>query len=175
MAHYDHKTLETKWQKRWEEQGIYRLDAGGGRPKYYCLEMFPYPSGRCHMGHVRNYSIGDVVARFKRMNGLERAPSHGLGRLRPAGGERGHQEQHPPRQVDLGEHRRHAPQLKRLGFCLRLGAGSRHLPPRLLQVDPVALPAVLQEGAGLQEDGAGQLVPCCQTVLANEQVVQGAC
>jgi len=69
VAHYDHKTLEMKWQKRWEEQGIYRLDAGGGRPKYYCLEMFPYPSGRCHMGHVRNYSIGDVVARFKRMNG----------------------------------------------------------------------------------------------------------
>ena len=66
---YDAKTIEKKWQKTWEDRGIYKVTEESGRPKYYLLEMFPYPSGNLHMGHVRNYSIGDVVARYKLMNG----------------------------------------------------------------------------------------------------------
>ncbi|HOV78843.1 MAG TPA: leucine--tRNA ligase [Bacillota bacterium] len=66
---YDFKELEEKWQARWEEDDIYAVPDFSDRPKYYCLEMFPYPSGKLHMGHVRNYSIGDVVARFKTMQG----------------------------------------------------------------------------------------------------------
>src|SRR3712207_5083795 len=70
MSFYDFSKIEKKWQKTWKENGQYKMDTRDtSKPKYYCLEMFPYPSGKIHMGHVRNYSIGDVVARFKKMEG----------------------------------------------------------------------------------------------------------
>ncbi len=67
---YQPETIESQWQARWEAEKPYRALEEAGREKYYLLEMFPYPSGRIHMGHVRNYSIGDVVARYKRLRGL---------------------------------------------------------------------------------------------------------
>src|SRR5207237_8015309 len=66
---YEHDKVEQKWQRIWEEQQTFRVTEDTSRPKYYCLEMFPYPSGRIHMGHVRVYAIGDVIARFKTMRG----------------------------------------------------------------------------------------------------------
>ncbi len=61
---YEPHQVEAKWQRRWEETRIFEVSTDASRPKFYLLEMFPYPSGRIHMGHVRNYSIGDVMARF---------------------------------------------------------------------------------------------------------------
>jgi leucyl-tRNA synthetase len=69
LSHYDPETIEKKWQTLWETNQTFHVENVSDKPKYYVLEMFPYPSGRIHMGHVRNYSIGDVVARFKRMQG----------------------------------------------------------------------------------------------------------
>src|SRR5438034_1262967 len=66
---YDHQRIEAKWQRVWAEQQTFRVTEDSSRPKFYCLEMFPYPSGRIHMGHVRNYAIGDVLARLKIMRG----------------------------------------------------------------------------------------------------------
>src|SRR3989338_1953044 len=66
---YDFKEIEKKWQEKWKEQRLFNVTANPNKEKYYLLEMFPYPSGRIHMGHVRNYTIGDVVARFKMMQG----------------------------------------------------------------------------------------------------------
>ena len=69
MKSYDHQSVEKRWQERWDHEGLDEAQADPGRAKYYALEMLPYPSGRIHMGHVRNYAIGDVVARFQRMRG----------------------------------------------------------------------------------------------------------
>ena len=70
-ANYDPAQIEAKWQKVWEEQQAFNaVDNDASRPKYYLLEMLPYPSGTMHMGHMRNYTIGDAVARYKRMRGF---------------------------------------------------------------------------------------------------------
>ena len=67
---YDFQAVESKWQAAWEAGNAFRVIEDPAKPKFYCLEMYPYPSGRIHMGHVRNYSIGDVIARFKMMRGF---------------------------------------------------------------------------------------------------------
>nr|HPQ80150.1 class I tRNA ligase family protein [bacterium] len=68
---YNHSEIEPKWQRYWEENGLFKVDAKPGVDKYYLLEMLPYPSGRLHMGHVRNYAIGDVATRYRMMRGLK--------------------------------------------------------------------------------------------------------
>ncbi|MHA1376341.1 MAG: class I tRNA ligase family protein [Promethearchaeota archaeon] len=69
MVEYDHKLIEKKWQTKWEKDRIFEVEEDSKKQKFYLLEMYPYPSGSLHMGHLRNYTIGDSVARIKRMSG----------------------------------------------------------------------------------------------------------
>ena len=103
---YDHQQIEPKWIDAWAaDPSLHQAADDGSRPRYYVLEMFPYPSGRLHMGHVRNYSIGDTLARFKRMRGFDVLHPIGWDAFGHAGRERRHQERHPPARLDARQHR----------------------------------------------------------------------
>ncbi|PXF23342.1 MAG: leucine--tRNA ligase, partial [Methanobacteriota archaeon] len=113
---YQPGQVEPKWQDAWEEAGVFESDADSSKPKFYCLEMYPYPSGAMHMGHVRNYSIGDAVARYRRARGFNVIypigfDSFGMPAENAAIAEGGH-----PREITERNMAKITAQIKRIGF-----------------------------------------------------------
>jgi len=172
---YDHEALETKWQKRWEEQRLYRIDPDETRPKYYCLEMFPYPSGRCHMGHVRNYSIGDVVARFKRMNGWNVLHPMGWDAFGLPAENAAIKNNIPPKTWTWENIAYMRQQLKRLGLAYDWDREVATCHPDYYKWTQWLFLQFYKKGLAYKKKAAVNWCPQCQTVLANEQVVQGEC
>ncbi len=173
---YDFAAIEEKWQKEWERRGTFRAqDLDPARPKYYVLEMFPYPSGRIHMGHVRNYSIGDVIARFRKMRGANVLHPMGWDAFGlPAENAALKHGTHPAKWTyeNIAYMRR---QLKRLGFSYDWEREFATCDPDYYQHEQRFFIEMLERGLAYRKKTTVNWCEHCQTVLANEQVEDGRC
>lgn len=172
---YEPTRIERKWQAYWEQNDFYKVTEDPLKPKYYALEMFPYPSGHLHMGHVRNYAIGDVVARFKAMNGFNVLhpmgwDSFGL----PAENAAIKHGIHPAKwtfdNIDAMKQ-----QLKALGISYDWDREIATCHPDYYKFTQWMFLKLYENKLAYKKSAAVNWCPSCQTVLANEQVVEGAC
>ncbi len=158
MPAYDIAEIEKKWQDRWESERVFYVDEAGDRPKFTNVCMYPYPSGDLHMGHVRNYTYGDLLTRYKTMRGFNVMSPDGLGQLRAPRRERRHQDRGPSAGIHRTSDRTDARSDQETRIRLRLGSGGRRSPSRVLPLGSVAVPAALRARPGLQEECRRQLV-----------------
>jgi leucyl-tRNA synthetase len=172
---YQPHQIELKWQRNWEERDVFSVREEAGRPKYYLLEMFPYPSGRIHMGHVRNYSIGDVMARYRRMRGYNVLHPMGWDAFGlPAENAAIEQKVHPARwtfqNIDYMRQ-----QLKRLGYSYDWSREFATCTPEYYRWNQWIFLKMYERGLAYRKKGFVNWCPSCSTVLANEQVEAGLC
>ncbi|MFO7709365.1 MAG: leucine--tRNA ligase [Desulfobacterales bacterium] len=172
---YDPKRIEPAWQRCWQEEDLFRVTEDRSRPKYYLLEMFPYPSGNIHMGHVRNYTIGDVVARYKRMRGFNVLHPMGWDAFgMPAENAAIANRTHPARWTYANIDTMRA-QLKRLGFSYDWHRELATCKPEYYRWEQWLFLRMLEKGLAFRKESYVNWCDPCQTVLANEQVEAGAC
>jgi len=172
---YDFKTIEAKWQQRWEEEKPYKVSEDPDKEKYYVLEMFPYPSGRIHMGHVRNYSIGDVIARYKRMQGYNVIHPMGWDAFGlPAENAAMKRGIHPAAWTyDNIDYMRD--QLKAMGLSYDWDRELATCNPKYYRWEQQIFLQMLEKGLVYRKETTVNWCDDCQTVLAREQVIDGAC
>jgi leucyl-tRNA synthetase len=175
MAQYDFEEIETRWQKRWAETGVFEVQEDPSKPKFYCLEMLPYPSGDIHVGHVRNYCITDVIARYKTMRGFSVMHPIGWDALGlPAENAAIKRGIHPDtwtRQNIAGMKR----QLRRLGFSYPWSREIATCDPEYYRWNQWFFLRMLEKGIAYRKKAEVNWCPSCQTVLANEQAEGGTC
>ena len=172
---YEPQKIEAKWQKRWEEERVFECDADPAKPKYYTLEMLPYPSGTLHMGHMRNYAIGDVVARVKRMRGFNVLHPMGWDAFGlPAENAAIKNHTHPRvwTQNNIAEFQR---TLRRFGFSYDWRREISTCEPEYYRWNQWFFLRMLEKGLAFRKKAPVNWCPKCCTVLANEQVIQGHC
>jgi len=172
---YSPEAIETKWQGKWKAWNLFKAAETPGMPKYYLLEMFPYPSGKIHMGHVRNYSIGDVVARYKRMRGFNVLHPMGWDAFgMPAENAAIANNTHPAKWTYANIAAMRA-QLKRLGFSYDWDRELATCTPEYYRWEQWLFLQMYQKGLAYRKESFVNWCEDCQTVLANEQVEAGLC
>ena len=172
---YNPQEIEIKWQKRWAESKAFACSNTSDKPKYYVLEMFPYPSGNLHMGHVRNYSIGDVLARAKRMQGFNVLHPIGWDAFGlPAENAAIKHNTHPADWTYANIDNMRA-QMKRLGFSYDWDRETATCRPEYYRWEQLFFLKLLEKGLAYRKKSAQNWCPSCHTVLANEQVIDGKC
>lgn len=174
-SRYDPHALEEKWQKIWAEKGSFDCEVDPSRPKYFLMEMFPYPSGNIHMGHVRNYSIGDVMARFRRMQGYNVLHPIGWDAFGlPAENAAIKHGTHPAKWTYSNIDNMRA-QLQRMGYSYDWRREVATCRPEYYRWEQEFFLKCLEKGLVYRKKAPQNWCPSCHTVLANEQVVDGRC
>ncbi len=172
---YDFKSIETKWQEEWFRSKLFEANEEQTKPKFYCLEMFPYPSGKIHMGHVRNYAIGDVIARYKKMNGFQVLHPMGWDAFGlPAENAAIKHGVHPAKwtyeNIDYMKK-----QLIKLGLSYDWRREVTTCLPEYYRWNQWIFLKLYEKGLAYRKSSFVNWCPSCMTVLANEQVIDGAC
>ena len=164
---------DARWQRAWDEAGTFRVDEKSDRPKAYILEMFPYPSGRIHVGHVRNYAMGDVLARYKRMTGHEVLHPMGWDAFgMPAENAAMERKVHPGEWTwsNIATMRE---QLRRLGFAIDWSREFATCDPSYYGHEQALFLDMFEGGLVYRKQSEVNWDPVDMTVLANEQVIDG--
>jgi len=172
---YQPQLIEQKWQQEWEKENLFRVTEDPNKEKYYLLEMFPYPSGKIHMGHVRNYTIGDVVARYKRMIGKNVLHPMGWDAFGlPAENAAIENNTHPAKwtydNIDAMKN-----QLKRMGFSYDWEREFATCDPEYYKWEQLVFLKMYEKGLAYKKRTFVNWCEKCQSVLANEQVENGRC
>jgi leucyl-tRNA synthetase len=175
MKSYEPHVIEEKWQKIWEDKGAFQVEEDTDKEKYYLLEMFPYPSGKIHMGHVRNYSIGDVVARYKRMRGFNVLHPMGWDAFGMPAENAAIERGIPPAQWTHDNIAYMRTQLKRLGFGYDWRREVATCDVNYYRWEQLIFLKMYEKGLVYRKSSPVNFCIKCQTVLANEQVESGAC
>ena len=172
---YDFKAIEAKWQQHWQEEKSYKVSEDANQEKYYLLEMFPYPSGRIHMGHVRNYSIGDVIARYKRMRGFNVLHPMGWDAFGLPAENAALKHGVHPAQWTYENINYMREQLKAMGLSYDWDREIATCHPEYYRWEQQVFLQLLEKGLVYRKKTTVNWCDDCATVLAREQVIDGCC
>ncbi|MGE0394039.1 MAG: leucine--tRNA ligase, partial [Vicinamibacterales bacterium] len=172
---YIPQDLDRKWQQRWHEAGAFEVSEDPSRPKFYCLEMFAYPSGHAHMGHVRNYSIGDALARMKRMQGFNVLHPFGWDAFGLPAENAAIKHGIHPEDSTRGNISHMKGQLQRMGISYAWQRELATCDAEYYKWNQWLFIRMYEKGLAYRKRSSVNWCPSCHTVLANEQVVDGGC
>ena len=172
---YDFKNLEPRWQERWASERTFEVKHDDSRRRFYALEMLPYPSGRIHMGHVRNYALGDVIARYKRRRGFNVMHPIGWDALGLPAENAAMKHGVQPYDWTIDNIRAMRGQMRRLGISYDWSREVATCEPDYYRWNQWFFIRLYEKGLAYRKKGTVNWCPGCQTVLANEQVVDGRC
>ncbi|MEP6535165.1 MAG: leucine--tRNA ligase [Bryobacteraceae bacterium] len=172
---YNHNEIEMKWHQRWENQPLYKPEPGTAKPKYYVLEMLPYPSGTLHVGHLRNYAIGDALARYKWMRGYNVLHPMGWDAFGLPAENAAIKNNRHPREWTLENIAAMKRQHNRMGFSYDWDLEVSTCEPEYYRWNQWFFLKMLERGIAYRKKALVNWCPECATVLANEQVVDGCC